>query len=58
MIEQLAIIVKTEDGKFRQVALTKEQSRVVTHLLPSLYEDGKVKVLPNDLALTLEPYKS
>ena len=54
---QRCCVLVSVKGKTYQVALEKEQQEQVAWLLPQLFEDNIIKILPDELPITLPKLK-
>jgi hypothetical protein len=49
IIEKLAIIVRLKNNKYHQVALTDQHIMTVKAILPSLFDNGIVALMPKEI---------
>lgn len=50
----IALIQQTEDGRIRQIATTKEQSRMLQLFLATLSQESKLVQMPEEYDLVLK----
>jgi hypothetical protein len=49
LFETLAVIIKTQDNKYFQVALTDEMIECLRIYLKNYFDNGIIKVLPDEI---------